>query len=285
MPFDVAQAMAAELPSVGFSWEPDDVILYHLGVGAGAKWTDVAELQYTFEQNLKVLPTFAVIPVFATAGGALKAPGIDVKPLSIMHGEHEIVLNGPIPTQASVRSDCRISGIYDRGSGAVIEIEVATHATDTDDLLFTNIWSLFVRGEGGFGGEPGPKNEVVLPERAPDGAVDVPVLPQQAQIYRLSGDRNPYHIDPETASKAGFDQPILHGLCSFGMILKAVVDEMLEGDVTRVARYRSRFAKPVLPGETIDVSFWRDGNRILIGSETRQRSTPVLTNAWLEVFG
>ncbi len=285
MPFDVAQAMAAELPSVGFSWEPDDVILYHLGVGAGAKWTDAAELQYTFEQNLKVLPTFAVIPVFATAGGALKARGIDVKPLSIMHGEHEIVLNGPIPTQAAVRSDCRISGIYDRGSGAVIEIEVATHATDTDELLFTNIWSLFVRGEGGFGGEPGPKNEVVLPERAPDGAVDVPVLPQQAQIYRLSGDRNPYHIDPETASKAGFDQPILHGLCSFGMICKAVVDEMLEGDVTRVARYRSRFAKPVLPGETIDVSFWRDGNRILIGSETRQRSTPVLTNAWLEVFG
>lgn len=285
MPFDVAQAMAAELPSVGFSWEPDDVILYHLGVGAGAKWTDAAELQYTFEQNLKVLPTFAVIPVFATAGGALKARGIDVKPLSIMHGEHEIVLNGPIPTQAAVRSDCRISGIYDRGSGAVIEIEVATHATDTDELLFTNIWSLFVRGEGGFGGEPGPKNEVVLPERAPDGAVDVPVLPQQAQIYRLSGDRNPYHIDPETASKAGFDQPILHGLCSFGMICKAVVDEMLEGDVTRVARYRSRFAKPVLPGETIDVSFWRDGNRILIGSETRQRSTPVLTNAWLEVTG
>ena len=285
MPFDVAQAMAAKLPSVAYSWEQDDIILYHLGVGAGARWTDPVELQYTFEKDLKVLPTFAVIPVFATAGVALQAPGIDVKPLSIVHGEHEIALNGPIPKAASARSDCRISGIYDRGSGAVIEIEVATYATDFDSLLFTNTWSLFVRGEGGFGGEAGPANEVVLPDRAPDRTAELPVLPQQAQIYRLSGDRNPYHIDPETASRAGFDRPILHGLCSFGMICKAVVDEMLEGDVTRVAGYRGRFAKPVFPGETIDVSFWRDGNRILIGSVTRERSTPVLTNAWLEVAG
>ncbi len=283
MPFDVDKAMAAEFPPVEFSWKEDDVILYHLGLGAGANWTDESELQYTLEPNLKVLPTFAVIPVFDTAGSALGAPGIDVKPFAIVHGEHEIALDGPIPRAASVRSESRISGIYDRGTGAVIEISVSTRCVDTDRELFTNVWSLFARGEGGFGGEPGPKNEATLPDRAPDRVADVPVLPQQAQIYRLSGDKNPYHVDPESARKAGFDRPILHGLCSYGMICKAVVDELLDGDVARVARYRGRFAKPVFPGETIQVSLWRDGKRVLIGTETRERGTPVLTNAWVEV--
>lgn len=283
MPFDIEKAMAAKLPGVEASWDQDSVILYHLGLGAGASWTDPKELEYTYERNLKVIPTFCVIPVFATAGAALSAPGVDVKPFSIVHGEHEIVLNGPIPTHASVRSESRISGIFDRGSGAVIELEVKTRRVDSDELLFTNYWSLFAREEGGFGGASGPVTAVAIPERDADAVVEIPILPQQAQIYRLSGDKNPYHVDPEAARKAGFETPILHGLCSFGMVCKAAIDELLGGDVTRVERYRARFAKPVLPGETIRASFWREGGRILVAAKTTGRGTPVLSNAWLNI--
>lgn len=283
MPFDIQQALGADLKHVEFSWTRDDVILYHLGIGAGVRWQDERELEYTYEKQLKVLPTFAVIPVLAAAGIALSAPGIEVSPLAIVHGEHEILQHRALPVEATVISQPRISGIYDRGTGAVIEIEVVTSRADSDKKLFTNIWSLFVRGEGGFGGEAGPKNEVRVPDTKPDMTVEIPILPQQAQIYRLSGDKNPYHVDPKAAEKAGFKSPILHGLCSFGMLCKAVVDHMLDGDVSKVSRFRGRFAKPVLPGTAITASFWQQGDRVIIASETLGTGTSVLTNAWLEV--
>jgi acyl dehydratase len=283
VPINVEAMLAAELPHDDAVWNEDAVILYHLGLGAGAAFTDPRELEYTFEAKLKVLPSFAVVPVFATMRHVFSIPGVEVNRLAVVHGEHEIVIHRPLPRAAEVRTRTRISNVFDRGTGAVVEIENTTTATGETAPLFTNIWSLFVRGEGGFGGASGPKSDVTAPTRAPDAQVALPILPQQHLIYRLSGDKTLFHVDPEIARQAGFEKPIMHGLCSYGMVCKALVDSLLESDVTRVARFRARFARPVFPGETILVSAWREGGRIVATTQTKERGTPVVTNCWMDV--
>ena len=149
--------------------------------------------------------------------------------------------------------------------------------------LFTNRFSLFLRGEGGFGGESGPKAGNVAPDRGPDGVIETKTLPQQALIYRLSGDKNPLHADPDFAKMAGFDKPIIHGLCSFGIVCKAIVDGVLGGDVTKVARYQARFAGVGYPGETYVISHWSEGDKILIQAKSKERDAPIITNAAITV--
>ena len=139
--------------------------------------------------------------------------------------------------------------------------------------------SLFLRGEGGFGGPSGPKVENATPDRAPDGVIESPTLPQQALLYRLNGDKNPLHCDPEFAKSAGFDTPIIHGLCSYGIVCKAVVDGALDGDVTRVARYQARFRGVGFPGETYRTSFWREGDRLLVEAHSVERDAIIISNA------
>ena len=158
-----------------------------------------------------------------------------------------------------------------------------TVSSDEDGPLFTNRFGIFARGEGGFGGESGPPAGNKAPERDPDVTVESKTMPNQALIYRLSGDKNPLHADPKFAQMGGFDKPILHGLSSFGVVCKAVVDNVLEGDVTLVARYQVRFAGVVFPGETIVTSVWREGDRLLVAAKTKERDTPVLSNAAIEL--
>jgi len=195
----------------------------------------------------------------------------------LLHGEQDIEIARPIPTQAKVASSGRIVNIYDKGKGAVVVIETAT--TDDQGPLFTNRFSVFLRGEGGFGGDSGPKPGNVAPDRAADRVVESPTMPQQALLYRLSGDKNPLHADPNFAAMGGFDKPILHGLCTFGIACKAVVDQELGGDVTKVARYQVRFSGHVFPGETIVTSIWRENGKLLLQATTKERGLPVLTNA------
>ncbi|MGH2727915.1 MAG: MaoC family dehydratase, partial [Actinomycetota bacterium] len=194
-----------------------------------------------------------------------------------LHGEQDIEIARPIPTQAKVVSSGRIANIYDKGKGAVVVIETTT--TDDAGPLFTNRFSVFLRGEGGFGGERGPEPGNVPPDRAPDRVIESPTLPQQALLYRLSGDKNPLHADPNFAAMGGFSKPILHGLCTFGIACKAVVDDELGGDVTKVARYQVRFSGHVFPGETIVTSLWREDGKLLLQATTKERGLPVLTNA------
>jgi len=149
--------------------------------------------------------------------------------------------------------------------------------------LFTNRFSLFLRGEGGFGGEKGPKAGNEAPSREPDGRIETRTLPQQALIYRLSGDKNPLHADPDFARMGGFDKPIIHGLCSYGIVCKAIVDRVLGGDVTKVARYQARFAGVGFPGETYVTSWWREGNRILIEAKSKERDAPIISNCAIHV--
>jgi len=175
-----------------------------------------------------------------------------------------------------------VVGVYDKTKGATVVIETETK-DDGGDPLCTNRFTVFLRGEGGFGGESGPPPGNVAPDREPDLVVESPTLPQQALIYRLSGDKNPLHIDPAMAQLGGFDTPILHGLCSFGIVCKAAVDRALDGDVTKVGRYGARFSGVVFPGETIVTSMWREGETLLLAAKTKERDTPVITNAAITI--
>jgi len=282
MPIDLQKALAAEFPVQRTAWGPDNIILYHLGLGAGfEKPTDPKELEYTYERNLKVLPSYGVIPVFGTLTGLGEIPGVEINFMMVLHGEQDLVIHRPIPVSGAVEHKRRVAAIWDKGKAALIVMEIVS--SDEQGPLFTNRVGIYARGEGGFGGESGPPAGNKAPDRAPDIAVESKTMPNQALIYRLSGDRNPLHVDPEYAAMGGFDKPILHGLSTFGVVCKAVVDNALDGDVTKVARYQVRFAGVVFPGETIVTSMWREGGRLLLAAKTKERDTPVLSNAAIDL--
>jgi len=279
MPIDPSKALGASLGGGEYSWTKDDVILYHLGLNAGVNATDPQELEYTYEKNLKVLPSFGVIPVFGALAGMGGIEGLDFNFAMLLHGEQDITLHQPIPTDATVVNSGKVAELWDKGKACLCVLESESREKESGDLLFTNRFSLFLRGEGGFGGEPGPKAGNDAPDRAPDGVVESPSLPQQALIYRLSGDKNPLHADPEFAKMGGFDTPIIHGLCSYGVVCKAVVDDALGGDVTKVARYQARFAGVGFPGETYVTEYWNEGDKILIQAKSKERDAKIISNA------
>jgi acyl dehydratase len=239
------------------SWTEKDVMLYAIGVGAG---TD--ELQFTTENTtdtpLRVLPTMAV--VLGVGGfGAMGKIG-SFNPAMLVHGEQAIELYGEIPTAGTVSTVGEITGIWDKGKGAVIVSESTSTDTSTGKPLFKNTMSAFIRGEGGWGGDrgpSGPRNEA--PDRAPDHQVTYQTRVDQALTYRLSGDRNPLHSDPAFAAMGGFDRPILHGLCTYGFTGRALLHTLCESDPSRFRSIEGRFSSPVLPGEALSVKMWVDG--------------------------
>lgn len=213
--------------------------------------------------------------------GGLAAPGIDVDLANVLHGGQSIELHRPIPVKGSATSSAKVAALYDKGKAAVIVLR--TEVADADGPLWTSDAQIFVRGEGGFGGERGPSVKEELPERAPDRTEERRIRDEQALLYRLSGDWNPLHADPEFAKLAGFDKPILHGLCSYGMTLKAVVDTALGGDVSRVRAYRTRFAGIVFPGETLRIRMWQEPGRLLASVTAVERDdAPVLADTVVE---
>ncbi len=281
MPIDPSVAIGADLGSQPFSWSETDVLLYHLGIGA-------TDLSYTLEgPGLQVLPSFGVVaPTFhATDPPPLDLPGCDINLAQVVHGAQSIAVNGPLPTSGSATVRTRISEIWDKGKAAVIWQEgVAT--APTGEELWTTRSSMFVKGEGGWGGDRGQSQAVEVPDRAPDTDTTYDVSPQQAMLYRLCGDRNPLHIDPDFAKTAGFPAPILHGLCSYGIVLRTLTDELLGGDATKVAGFGVKFAGVVFPGESIRVAGWRDDGRI-IGSASiaggERDGAPVLGDVLLSL--
>lgn len=283
MPIDAAKALAADPRQGEIAWDHKDIQLYHLGLGAGLPATDPDELRYTLESKLHVLPSFATV---AGAGmammGGLAAPGIEVNLANVLHGGQSIELHRPIPVKGRAASTAKVAAVYDKGKAAVIVLR--TEVADADGPLWTSDASIFVRGEGGFGGDRGPSVKSEQPERAPDRIEERTIREEQALLYRLSGDWNPLHADPEFAKLAGFDQPILHGLCSYGMTLKAVVDTVLDGDVSRVRAYRTRFAGIVFPGETLRIRMWQEPGRVLVSVSAVDRDdAPVLADTVVDI--
>ncbi len=282
MAIDRDLALGTELPRYESSWTEDDVILYHLGIGAGVPAVSPRELAYTYETQLKVLPSFATTLPFPVLMGLGDVPGLDFNFALLLHGEQSVELAGPIPTSAKAVHQGRVAEIWDKGKGALVVLEVETRDVE-GSALFTNRYNVFLRGEGGFGGPPGPGPSHRRPDRPADHVVESPTLEQQALLYRLSGDKNPLHIDPTIAALAGFERPILHGLCSFGIVGKAAIDTALDGRVTGVSRYEGRFTGAVMPGETIVTSMWSEPGRVVVEAVTKERQSPVMGNAALHV--
>jgi acyl dehydratase len=267
MPIDPEVALAAELDPIEFSWSSSDVQLYHLGLGAGADPMDPRELRYLVDDTPQVLPTFGNVAAtfHATKPPTVKFPGIDIELGKVLHASEQVTARAPLPPSGSAKAVTRFTDIWDKGKAAVIWSETSVTAPD-GTLLWTQRRSIFARGEGGFGGERGPTGAgsgANAPDRAPDLELDIAVLPQQALLYRLCGDRNPLHSDPGFAAAAGFPSPILHGLCTYGMTCKALVDALLDADVAAVASYGARFTGVAYPGETLKAAVWKEDGRLL----------------------
>ncbi len=262
MPINLDVALGAELEPVEFSWTSSDVQLYQLALGAGSDPMDPRELRYLTDGTPQVLPTFSSVAAsfHETAPPKVSFPGIEIELARVLHASEAVTVAAPLPPSGTARAVTRITDIWDKGKAAVIVNQTTATAPD-GTVLWTVDRSIFARGEGGFGGERGASASATVPDRAPDIEVDIPVLPQQALLYRLCGDRNPLHSDPGFAAAAGFPRPILHGLCTYGMTCKALVDTVLDGDASRVRSYGARFAGVVFPGETLKASIWKDGGR------------------------
>jgi acyl dehydratase len=279
MPIDAAQALAAAPRRTGIAWTRRDVLLYHLGIGAGTPATDPRELRYTLESRLHVLPSFATVAGAGTPGviSALAVPGVDVDLSRVLHAGQHLTLHRPLPAEGTATATGRIIAVHDKGGAAVLVMR--TEVADDDGPLWTDEAHVHVRGEGGFGGDRGPAARPAPPAGAPDRTVERPTREDQALLYRLCGDFNPLHADPDFARRAGFERPILHGLCTYGITLKTVVDTLLDGDVTRVRSYGTRFAGVVYPGETLRVRMWRGRDRTRVAVSAVERAdAPVLTD-------
>jgi acyl dehydratase len=245
-------------PAVERSWTASDVILYALAVGAGQA-DPAAELEFTTDNSeglaLQVLPSFANMLGFG-AGFDLVG-GIELS--TVLHGEQSFELHKPLPAAGTARTVPTVVGIYDKGKAAVVVIESTSTDVATGELLATCRNATFVRGGGGFGGDRGPSPAWAAPERDPDFSGTAQIPRDQALLYRLTGDTNPLHTDPEFAKEAGFDRPILHGMCTYGYTARILLHEACGSLVERFTAMSGRFASPVYPGDTVTVEGWADG--------------------------
>ncbi|MFN3853529.1 MAG: MaoC/PaaZ C-terminal domain-containing protein [Phreatobacter sp.] len=284
MPIDYNKLKSWPFPDLEHRYEAKDTILYALGVGCGGDPLDRSELPFVYEEGLKALPTMAV--VLGYPGFWLKDPNTGVDWRKVLHGEQGLVIHKPLPATGTVIGRTRITEIVDKGpgKGALIYSDRDVIDKASGDLLATLTSTTFVRGEGGFGGPSGPAPEPhPLPERAPDESVDLKTLPQAALIYRLSGDWNPLHADPDVAAGAGFPQPILHGLCTYAVAGRAILKACCGNDPTRLRRLDVRFSAPVMPGETIRTEIWKDAGTVSFRARVVERDVVVLNNGRAQV--
>jgi len=291
MPVVYDHLMNLDLPEREVSFTERDAMLYALSVGMGADPMNEAELAFVvengaFDGRLKALPSFAT--VIAWEEEFSRASGLNL--VMVVHGEQRITLHRPLPPSGHIRSKIRVVDAFDKGAGkgAVVLVENTIRDAVTGDPMVTLLSTIFARGDGGFGGparapDAGPPAPHRIPDRAPDLVVSATTQPNQALFYRLCGDRNPLHADPAFAKAAGFPRPILHGLCTYGHAVRAVVTGACEHDPARVAHIEARFTAPVFPGETIQTEIWRDGRTISFRARLRDREARVLDHGLVKL--
>lgn len=281
MPIDVDVALNAELDPIEFSWASSDVQLYHLGLGAGADPMDPRELRYLVDDTPQVLPTFGNVAAtfHATKPPTVQFPGIDIELSKVLHASERVEVPGPLPPSGSAKAVTRFTDIWDKGKAAVIWSETTVTAPD-GTLLWTQRRSIFARGEGGFGGERGPSG--VTPHRSgprPGGRRADPAAAGAAlpAVWRPQ----PAPLRSRIRRCRRLSQPILHGLCTYGMTCKAITDALLDGDAAAVTAYGARFAGVAFPGETLKVGIWKEGGRFLASVVAPSRDNAVVSGVEL----
>ena len=280
MPIKYDEVMGLKKFGQKYSWTDREVMLYAVGIGMGADPMDEKELPfvneaYYTERNLKVVPTFASVAAWGAAPGH-----IDTNLLMVVDGERDITFHKPMPAAANITADVSVIGVYDKGKdkGAVI-IRQTVLRDEKGEALATLLASQFARGDGGFGGpSEGQPEPHKVPTRAPDKSVDISTRPDQALIYRLCGDRSPLHSDPEFAKRAGFPRPILHGMCTYGLTCRGVLQAYADHDPSAFRQHAARFSSPVYPGETVTMEMWKDGTVISFEAKVKARNVTVIRN-------
>ncbi|HEY6833863.1 MAG TPA: MaoC/PaaZ C-terminal domain-containing protein [Pseudolabrys sp.] len=284
MPLDRDKLLAFKIPDVEQSYGPKDCILYALGVGVGLNPVDANELAFVYEKNLKVLPTYALVQAYAPYW--LFEANAGVTWAKTVHGEQGLILHEPVAPQGTVIGRNRIVDVVDKGAGkgALVYSECQVIDKVSGRLLATLQQTTFCRADGGFGG---PRRETpaphALPQRAPDFTCDLPTRPEMALIYRLSGDINPLHVDPDFARAGGFPRPILHGLATFGVAGHALLKTVCDYQPQRMTAMSGRFSAPVFPGETIRTEIWRDGGVVSFCARVVERDVIAINNGRAEI--
>lgn len=277
MPIHYESAKALVSQNEPFAYTDRETMLYALGIGLGADPMNRAELPFVYEQGLRAVPTQATV----SAWGAGRLGEVGINYLMVVHGEQRLTVHRPLPAAAEILADWRIEDIIDKGPGKGALIIAETVLKDKRDgaPIVTLGSTIFARADGGFGGpsEGGPAPHPT-PTGAPDREVALTTRPDQALLYRLSGDRNPLHSDPDVAKAAGFDRPILHGLCTYGVTCRAVLMTYADYDPAAIKAFDVRFSSPVFPGETIVTRMWREGNVVSFEAAVAERGVTVIKN-------
>lgn len=281
-----AGAIGYKLPSFSSEYTELETIMYALGVGASVK--DPKDLKFVYEgsSDFSCLPTFGVIIAQKSimGGGLAEIPGLSVNFAKVLHGEQYLELYKPLPRSGKLKCEAVVADVLDKGSGIVILMDVYSYSGK--ELICYNQFSVFLVGSGGFGGKRTSeklKVALAIPSRPPDAVLTDTTSLNQAALYRLSGDWNPLHIDPNFASLAGFEKPILHGLCTFGFSARHVLRQFADNDVSRFKAIKTRFAKPVYPGQTLQTEMWKEGNRIHFQTKVQETGDIVISNAYVDL--
>jgi len=279
MDFDYDKLLNRPFAPVEQTYTAKDSILYALGVGLARDPMNRKELPFVYETGQKTMPTQAT--VLGSRGFWMKEPDTGIVWQKVLHASESLRLHRPIPAQGTVVGRARITSILDKGPkvGALIFAERTLTDKASGELLATAVHATMARGNGGFGGASGPSPAAVkLPESAPDRHCDLPTSPSQALLYRLSGDWNPLHADPDVATVAGFERPILHGLCTYGVVCHALLKSLCDYEPARLKRFDARFTSPVYPGETIRTEIWGARGEVLFHATALERGVVVLNN-------
>ena len=262
--------------NVEISYSDKDSILYSLGIGLGNDPMNLNELKYVYENSQSVLPSMATN--FQYHSPLLLKTNINF--IMVVHGEQRLSITNALPVSGDFIANAKVIGCYDKGParGAIIEVETTVKNKKNNEEICKLVSTTFARGDGGFGGPDSPKKEIFIPDGEPDYVSEVSTKPDQALIFRLSGDYNPLHSDPNFAKAAGFEKPILHGMCTYGIACRSLVNEICDNDASKLKRFDCRFSSPVYPGETIITEMWKKDKMIYFNSKVKERDKLVLKN-------
>jgi len=281
MPINYDEIMSLKSENIEISYTDKDSILYGLGVGLGNDPMDIDELKYVYENGQIALPSMATN--FQYHSSLLMSAKLNF--VMVVHGEQKLSIVNPIPVSGDFLADMKVLNCFDKGAskGAIIDVETTVKLKSDGTEICKLISTTFARGDGGFDGPESPPQEIFEPEGSPDIVDEITTKPDQALIFRLSGDYNPLHSDPNFAKAAGFPKPILHGLCTYGVACRSIVKTACDNDVKKLKSFNCRFSSPVFPGETIVTEMWKNGNDVNFQSKVKERDKIILKNGVSEI--